>query len=156
MKDRKVSHKGVVRSITEKTINVEILSKSACSECHAKMMCSASDMKVKNIEVKRRFYDQYEVGEEVYVSLTKTMGYKAVAVTDHLSEGSFRKIYRFLKRGYFKIGQINELRIFDSIFINLCLFIYSKIYQLAFFTPGIKPLSAISLKLILEIPNFLT
>lgn len=81
MKDRKVSHKGVVRSITEKTINVEILSKSACSECHAKMMCSASDMKVKNIEVKRRFYDQYEVGEEVYVSLTKTMGYKAVVIS---------------------------------------------------------------------------
>lgn len=81
MKEKKVSHKGVVRSITDKTINVEIISLSACSECHAKMMCSASDMKVKNIEVKRRFYDDYSVGEEVNVSLTKTMGYKAVILS---------------------------------------------------------------------------
>lgn len=80
-KEKRVSHKGVVRSITDKVINVEIISMSACSECHARMMCTASDMKVKNIEVKRRFYDDYEVGEEVNVSLTKTMGYKAVIIS---------------------------------------------------------------------------
>ena len=81
MKDKKVSHKGIVRSITDKVINVEIISMSACSECHARMMCTASDMKVKNIEVRRRFYDDYSVGEEVNVSLTKTMGYKAVVLS---------------------------------------------------------------------------
>ena len=80
-KEKRVSHKGVVRSITDKVINVEIISMSACSECHARMMCTASDMKVKKIEVKRRFYDDYEVGEEVNVSLTKTMGYKAVIIS---------------------------------------------------------------------------
>lgn len=81
MKRDTISHKGVVRSITDKYINVEILSKSACSECHAKMMCSASDMKVKSVEVKKRFYDNYQVGEEVNVSLTKKMGYKAVFIS---------------------------------------------------------------------------
>ena len=80
-KEKRVSHKGVVKSITQDVINVEIVSKSACSECHAKMMCTASDMKVKNIAVKRRFYDDYSVGEEVNVSLTKTMGYKAVVIS---------------------------------------------------------------------------
>ncbi len=81
MSRNQVSHKGVVTSITDKVINVQILSKSACSECHARSMCTASDMKVKNIEVKRRFYDDYTVGEEVNVSLTKSMGYKAVVLS---------------------------------------------------------------------------
>jgi sigma-E factor negative regulatory protein RseC len=81
MKQKRVSHQGVVRSITDSVINVEIISKSACSECHAKMMCTASDMKVKNIAVKRKFYDDYKVGEQVNVSLTKTMGYKAVVLS---------------------------------------------------------------------------
>lgn len=81
MSRNQVSHKGVVTSITDNVINVQILSKSACSECHARSMCTASDMKVKNIEVKRRFYDDYTVGEEVNVSLTKSMGYKAVVLS---------------------------------------------------------------------------
>ena len=81
MSRNRVSHKGVVTSITDKVINVQIISMSACSECHAKMMCTASDMKVKNIEVKRHFYDDYSVGEEVNVSLTKSMGYKAVVLS---------------------------------------------------------------------------
>ncbi|MBR2298681.1 MAG: SoxR reducing system RseC family protein [Bacteroidales bacterium] len=81
MKEKRVSHEGVVKSVTDKIINVEIITKSACSECHAKMMCTASDMKVKNIAVKRRFYDDYKVGEQVKVSLTRTMGYKAVVIS---------------------------------------------------------------------------
>lgn len=81
MSRNRVSHKGVVTSITDKVINVQIISMSACSECHAKMMCTASDMKVKNIEVKRHFYHDYSVGEEVNVSLTKSMGYKAVVLS---------------------------------------------------------------------------
>lgn len=81
MGQNRISHKGVVRSISDEYIRVEILSKSVCSECHAKMMCTASDMKVKNIDIKRHFYDQFEEGEEVNVSLTKTMGYKAVVIS---------------------------------------------------------------------------
>lgn len=60
---------------------MEIISKSACSECHAKMMCSMSDMKVKTIEVKRYGFENFEVGEEVNVVLASTVGYKAVVVS---------------------------------------------------------------------------
>ncbi len=76
-----ISHIGKVVDISADTISVEILSESACASCHARMMCSAADGKVKIIQLPRRQTDNYSVGDRVNVILKRTMGYKAVWIS---------------------------------------------------------------------------
>lgn len=73
-----IEHEGVVTELTDNTIRVEIVSKSACSSCHAKGMCSMGDMKVKYVEVDDPNASLYEKGECVNVVLRKSLGYKAL------------------------------------------------------------------------------
>ena len=60
---------------------MEILSTSACAECHAKGMCGMSESKVKEISVPTDPYSVHEVGDEVQVMLKKSMGLKAVWIS---------------------------------------------------------------------------
>ena len=78
MSKNEISHKGVIKSITPELTTVEILSTSACAECHAKGMCGMSESKVKEISVPTDPYSVHEVGDEVQVMLKKSMGLKAV------------------------------------------------------------------------------
>ena len=73
-----VDHEGVITSITEDNIKVEIINKSLCASCHAKSFCSASDQKEKVIDVPYYNNNEFEVGEIVIVSMKKSMGFKAV------------------------------------------------------------------------------
>ena len=81
MSKNEISHKGVIKSITPELTTVEILSTSACAECHAKGMCGMSESKVKEISVPTDPYSVHEVGEEVQVMLKKSMGLKAVWIS---------------------------------------------------------------------------
>ena len=76
-----VDHEGVITSITEDNIKVEIINKSLCASCHAKSFCSASDQKEKVIDVPYYNNNEFEVGEIVIVSMKKSMGFKAVWIT---------------------------------------------------------------------------
>ena len=38
-----IKHSGVVSRVTPDSVEVEIVSKSACAACHAKGVCGASD-----------------------------------------------------------------------------------------------------------------
>lgn len=71
-----ISHKGIVTSSGGGVVRVEIVSQSACASCHAAGLCSASEKKKKEIEVRSSF--PYEVGEEVNVLLSRSMGLRAV------------------------------------------------------------------------------
>jgi sigma-E factor negative regulatory protein RseC len=73
-----IEHEGIVTDLTESTLKVEIVSKSACSSCHAKGACSMGDMKVKYVEVDDPDAILYEKGERVNVVLRKSLGYKAL------------------------------------------------------------------------------
>jgi len=73
-----ITHKGRIVDITPETTTVEIISESACSSCHAKSLCSLSESKTKNIEVRTRGWDQHKPGDEVDVVLKTSMGFKAV------------------------------------------------------------------------------
>ena len=75
-----VSHAGRIVEITPEYTTVEIVSESACSSCHAKGLCSLGESKSKVIQLPTRGWDNYKVGDEVNVTLSATMGHKAVWV----------------------------------------------------------------------------
>ena len=81
MAKNEISHKGVITEITPEATTVEILSLSACAECHAKGLCGLSESKVKEISVPTDTYSDRKVGDEVDVVLKKSMGMKAVWIS---------------------------------------------------------------------------
>ncbi len=76
MVEGEIRHSGKIIDITPSEIIVEIVSKSACSSCHAASLCGMSEMEKKRIEVPATM--GYEIGEEVWVNLKRSMGMKAV------------------------------------------------------------------------------
>lgn len=79
-----IEHPGVVTSITNEFITVEILNKSACAACHAKGVCIASDESIKTIDIPQSISTlacDYQVGEEVKVLLKASLGARAVWIT---------------------------------------------------------------------------
>ncbi len=75
---QEIRHTGRITEITPQTITVEIISESACASCHAAQLCGMSESKTKLVEVPAEI--GYELGEEVWVNMKKTMGLKAVTV----------------------------------------------------------------------------
>ena len=73
-----VTHTGKVVSMTPKTTTVQIVSHSACSECHAAGLCGLSEFTEKAVDVPTDPYATYGVGDEVQVVLKASMGFKAV------------------------------------------------------------------------------
>ena len=80
-KKNTVDHIGVVQEITPAYIDVEILNKSMCAACHAKSMCTMSDVSAKIIRVNNPLDQIYQVGEEVKVVMKKSMGLRAVWIS---------------------------------------------------------------------------
>lgn len=70
-------HDGVVQQVSDNKITVVIINASACSSCHAKGACLASDMKEKEIDIVR-FSGEYHIGQHVNVIGTASQGMKAV------------------------------------------------------------------------------
>ena len=75
--DDNISHKGIIEKIEGDRVFVRITQQSACSGCHAKSMCTASEQKVKIVEVKARG-EQFSVNEKVEVCARSSVGLKAV------------------------------------------------------------------------------
>jgi len=73
-----ITHPGIVDHISEDSIFVKILSMSACSACHAKGMCSVSEIEEKVVEVKKDKDKDLKEGQEVTVTMRKSQGGKAV------------------------------------------------------------------------------
>lgn len=78
---KEVKHAGIITSITKEIISVEITDRSMCSECNAKGLCSASESKIKVIEVKNIYKGDYSVGESVNVIMRTAVGLKAVLIS---------------------------------------------------------------------------
>lgn len=73
-----ITHKGIITAIDARSAQVRILQTSACGQCHAKSLCGISEEQEKIIEVPSDASTLYNVGDEVEVSLKRTMGMKAV------------------------------------------------------------------------------
>lgn len=73
-----INHNGRIEKIEGDTIFVRIIQQSACSGCHAKGMCSASDQKEKVIEVNDSNSDRFHINEEVTLCGRSSLGLQAV------------------------------------------------------------------------------
>ena len=73
-----INHNGRIEKIEGDTIFVRIIQQSACTGCHAKGMCSASDQKEKIIEVNDPNAGRFHVNEEVTLSGQSSLGLQAV------------------------------------------------------------------------------
>ncbi len=72
-----ITHKGIIKKLSENKIIVGIINESACVSCHAKGACSASDMKDKEVEI-RHFAGDYSIGQQVTIVGRKSQGFKAL------------------------------------------------------------------------------
>ena len=73
-----ITHPGIIDQVTEESVFVKILAMSACSSCHAKGMCSVSEIEEKVVEVKKDPKRELKEGQEVTVAMRKSQGGKAV------------------------------------------------------------------------------
>lgn len=73
-----VRHTGKVVGMNPQMTTVQIVSHSACSECHAAGLCGMSEYTEKAIQVPTDPYASYGIGDEVQVVLKASMGMKAV------------------------------------------------------------------------------
>ena len=72
-----IKHRGIVEKGDGSHIVVRIVQTSACSSCSAKGLCNASESKEKQIDVYEA-NPSYQIGEEVMVCGTTSMGMRAV------------------------------------------------------------------------------
>ncbi len=72
-----INHTGVIEKIEGNLIFVRITQQSACSGCHAKAMCAASESKDKIIEVPD-YSGKFSVNENVIICGQSSLGLQAV------------------------------------------------------------------------------
>jgi len=72
-----ITHKGIIEQISGEKITVRILQQSACSSCHAKGACMASDSKEKLVDIPDHS-GQFTLHEQVIIEGKESIGYKAV------------------------------------------------------------------------------
>lgn len=72
-----IEHKGIIQNIQVNQIDVLISQKSACSECHAKSVCTVADKVEKIIEVES-IDSSFKVGDEVILFGQQSIGLQAV------------------------------------------------------------------------------
>ena len=74
---QKIEHTGIITRIDNNNVQVQIIQVSACSTCHAKSACTASDMDEKIIDVVSTD-TTLKVGDRVLLSGQSSMGLFAV------------------------------------------------------------------------------
>lgn len=73
-----IKHLGIVENINGSRLKVKIVQSSACSSCSVKAHCSASETKEKIIDVYNKNNVPCQIGEQVMIVGTTSMGMKAV------------------------------------------------------------------------------
>lgn len=78
--EERVSHSGIVVGLTDKAIEIEIISSGSCGSCDIKAACAMSEAKEKRITVPRPVGRDFAVGQAVRVSMTARQGGKAAVL----------------------------------------------------------------------------
>jgi len=71
-----ISHEGVVKKVDGTSVTIMIVSKSACSNCHAKGACNASDISEKIIDAVAK--EPLKKGDFVEVEMEELLGWVAL------------------------------------------------------------------------------
>jgi sigma-E factor negative regulatory protein RseC len=72
-----IEHRGKIDWIEGSRVHVHFVSMSACASCHAKGVCTASDMESKEVEVTDSS-GRFQEGEDVNILMRRSMGFKAL------------------------------------------------------------------------------
>ena len=76
--EHRISHEGIVTSIDDNNVEVKILSKSACASCNIKGACNMSEMKEKIISINTPKANDFQIGQNVMVSMGLGQANKAI------------------------------------------------------------------------------
>lgn len=76
-----ISHPGKVVAIEGDTVKVAVKQTSACAGCHANKACLASDARSNRLITAKVPQGRFEVGEEVQVTISKSLGRRAVMLS---------------------------------------------------------------------------
>jgi len=74
----RISHSGVIQSIKDGCIKVQIVQTSACAACKVASHCNAAESKVKIVDVLRNDTKGFEVGQKVTVWASKDVANRAL------------------------------------------------------------------------------
>jgi sigma-E factor negative regulatory protein RseC len=74
----RISHSGIVESVSDGCVNVRILQTSACAACKVAGYCHAAETKEKIVEVYCSNTASYTTGQEVVVSTTGSVARRAL------------------------------------------------------------------------------
>jgi sigma-E factor negative regulatory protein RseC len=80
MREDCVEQKGIVLKKQEDKVVVKIEQKSTCSSCHARGACTSLDKKDKEIEIKTKDIENYNIGDKVIIAISTKLGMKAVLI----------------------------------------------------------------------------
>lgn len=80
MREDCVEQKGIVIKKQEDKLVVKIEQKSTCSSCHARGACTSLDKKDKEIEITTKDVENYNIGDEVIITISTKLGMKAVFI----------------------------------------------------------------------------
>lgn len=75
---QKISHSGVVESISDGCVKVRIVQTSACAACKVASHCNAAESKVKIVDVFCCNSSDYSVGQDVTVWASKDVANRAL------------------------------------------------------------------------------
>jgi len=75
---RNIEHPGVVDRVAGRQAFVRILPQSACGSCHSKSYCSMAEVSEKIVEVGLRGKEQLGTGQQVTVTLERSLGFRAL------------------------------------------------------------------------------
>ena len=75
----RVSHEGTVVKVDGNNVFVRIVQTSACASCSLSRHCSSAESKEKTV-VAQAGADSFRVGESVWVSVSSSLGHKAVSL----------------------------------------------------------------------------
>lgn len=78
---RNITHEGIVVGVEGQHVTVQFVRNSACSQCHAKALCSGGNSESESRTVVANSYGvPYSVGEQVRVVVSNSMAWSAVVV----------------------------------------------------------------------------
>ena len=107
-----INHNGIIEKIDGGTVYVRIIQQSACSGCHAKSMCTASESKEKIIEVPDNS-GKFHINEEVLLCGQSSLGLQAVLL-------AFVFPYKYaMGRNHKRVNRITAL---SSLLLHIILF----------------------------------
>ena len=73
-----IEHPGIVQKTENKKVWVKIEPQSACGNCHSKSYCGMAEAAEKVVEANASPHKTYQIGQNVTITLKKSLGYKAL------------------------------------------------------------------------------